>query len=1354
MSKYQDYFDIDPKYFPCVDDSALRAGVDWMAFFPHETFAKLLVLTERILARQDKTSLWIEGAYGTGKSYAVWALKNILECPDRDLETYFERHPSKLGNDLLTKLKGHKAGMIVVAHRYASSSIRGDRDLICAVQESVRRALDAAKLGYKGENTLRESAVAWIENATHKAFFDTLLKSETYRHSFHGKSADDVLAQLKGGGDVHDLMEAIFTLASNEGVTALDTDMKRLIAWIEDVIVQNKLKALVLVWDEFSEYFKNNAHSLTEFQNLASVCTNKPFYLVIVTHESGSLFNEQNPDWKKLRDRFHRTEIALPENIAFDLMAHALVKKEPAKAEWENKADHLNSRMTEARKKVADATGVKEDVLRKLLPLHPMAALLLKHIAKSFKSNQRSMFDFIKNGADDKEVKAFQWFISKYGPYDSDPLLTVDHLWNFFYERGKDDLAPDIRAVLDSLPRAEGRLMEDEKRVLKTVLVMQAVGQKLGSSVELFRTTAANLALAFEGTVLESSAVNIANKLVRDEILFDKPFGGGRTMFAAVTVAGDAEQLEKDREFFRNNSKTGVLIAQGGLVEVLPLTPAQRLRWKIKAVTVDDFTRETNLMRSENAKWRMKAVIGFAKDNAERDALRILMKDAAEKEEYKDILFIDAMRTPLGTRFAEYVDYMANHKYHQGKDNALATDMQTKGRALLTDWRDDIYKGAFVFYNNVGKPPETIPDGQAALKELTAAALRKYPLGLDGFSGREMLFGLAKKTDVEKGIKALSLQVGAAGEKEKKAIVDAASPKLEGMTHVFIRDQFEANGRVAVLDIFHELMDIGFMPANLYGYLTGTLLKDYADAKYRWSDGQAAETMTVEKLAEAIAEAIKHVETPMRNYREKFIVLMTPEEKAFNSLTAKVFGLNEANCVSVEQTSRLVSSKMKELAYPLWVLESSTSVPTVVGKYLLLVNPQGMKQSDISAEIGKVALTDATLEDRLVALVTKANVMNGMRTFLDAFEVGKAVALAKAIGAEADLLTDVKSKFDSSEALWLWDRATGEDRIYDLILDYEVVEASNAVNPPARSLKDCYSCWRDRLKFVKMPWEALKTEFPTSGRLFDALRDIAQNGSLMSEKRRAFLDDLRANTVEIKSLFNDATKHFKSVYHSYLSGLGDADVARVSGALKNGLFVCEKSEAYRCVNDTVEEIKKNQHKTRLRQKWQDKTGSKTPREWAQHYKTPILCLAPDYCEARKAFDTLNRANPEEAEIRAAEDWLERAVWLADLSDRAKRNEAFVRHVIGRYAPLLPCVDKVRDLLSERLTSEPFDWFPSPEAKAVLEREAMKRYEAGGSDSVAKKIDLMDDATLKAWLKKLVKDNMTVGIEIIGEGHDD
>lgn len=97
---------------------------------------------------------------------------------------------------------------------------------------------------------------------------------------------------------------------------------------------------------------------------------------------------------------------------------------------------------------VMKVTEVKSDsIMRHLLPIHPMAALVLKNIATAFQSNQRSMFDFIKTPKD-LNIHAFQWFIQNTSPVSERPLLTVDMLWNFFYENGKDYLTSDIGTSL------------------------------------------------------------------------------------------------------------------------------------------------------------------------------------------------------------------------------------------------------------------------------------------------------------------------------------------------------------------------------------------------------------------------------------------------------------------------------------------------------------------------------------------------------------------------------------------------------------------------------------------------------------------------------------------------------------------------------------------------------------------------------------------------------------------------------------------------------------------------------------------------------------------------------------------
>ena len=69
---YRDYFNIDPKYYAAVTADLIESGmVSWKSFYPHETFVKLLEKTHTVLSGKDPRSLWVEGAYGTGKSHAA-----------------------------------------------------------------------------------------------------------------------------------------------------------------------------------------------------------------------------------------------------------------------------------------------------------------------------------------------------------------------------------------------------------------------------------------------------------------------------------------------------------------------------------------------------------------------------------------------------------------------------------------------------------------------------------------------------------------------------------------------------------------------------------------------------------------------------------------------------------------------------------------------------------------------------------------------------------------------------------------------------------------------------------------------------------------------------------------------------------------------------------------------------------------------------------------------------------------------------------------------------------------------------------------------------------------------------------
>lgn len=1380
MNKYSEYFEIDEGYWPEINPSSIKDPANkWEKTFPHKTFIDLLKATERMLARatnSDKKGIWIEGAYGTGKSRIAWTLKNLLDCSADELKAYFAEYDAlKAEPDLRDKFLGHKKGKIVTAYRYASGGIDGDRALIMAVYESVTKALRDAGVTYKGENTLRGGVAAWLSDEVNKAFFNTLITLPKYRGlgSFAGKSADDIIALLKNyNANVDALMSDILALADNRGITALSTNMDDLIAWLTDVIDKNGLKAIVLVWDEFSAYFKKNRTSLDEFQKLAELSNLKPFYLMIVTHMSGSIFSETDQTGKIVRDRFIRKEIELPDSIAFELIKHALKVKDAAADDiWDGLADDLNSRMPISREAVRKAVWkdsvAGDDVLKGILPLHPLAALLLKNISSAFASNQRSMFNFIKN-AETENLQAFQWFIDTYSP-DNGDILSIDFLWNFFYEKGTDEYGTGvgrsnldymIRTILDTFPKNESRLLAEEKRVLKTILMMQAISQKLGDGVGLFLTTKQNINLAFEGTDLEGGrAINLADKLVRDGILYPKPMGNGNFQYAAAAVSGDQEQIDGIKKRIVSETKTASLVSGGDLVSAFSLSPALRFRYEVTPVTVENLPFTINKITNEPSTYKFRAVLSFARSDEEQNKIRELIKGAMKDDRYKDIVFIDTSSTVLGQeRFEQWVDCAANEEYWRNKDGKLADEMSRKAKAILEDWRTDVANGSFTVYSAYSKTGDPYGSASSALIALSNTVIRKYPLSFDNANTTEVMWSSSSLLkSVTCGIKEIygnPVPVSALDLLKQEPL-----KKLKKKIDDLIKTTFERDGRIAIGDVFDELMEHGFMPCNLYALLTGFLLKEYATDTYRYSDGETGDKMSIEKLAEIVGEYIKHKNTPILRYKEKFIEVMTKEQMAFMEFTKVVFGIPDN--ISVEQAAVRIRSKLKEIGYPIWCFKEidTYGLEDFIDKLAILANPNngGDNVTKIAATIGRMSLQTPTAAGNLATLLAKenGNGVKAMKEFLSCFENGDVLTLATEINAQ-DVLLDVKRQVGSGEALWLWDQETGEDEIRKLITDYKIVAASNHINTKTTSLSACLQEWREKVKFIKIPFLALVTEVPALKMFLQILRDIVANGELPYDKRETFLGELENNINVFTDFFTSKTDVFKSVYSFHLTGFSDSEINVLYSKLPMNMFSAEKSECEKNVAALAEKIRGDQEKYKLHQLWEQNTFSRSPKEWSYNNRTPVLALVPAnlQSDARRVFDAINRNNPEDTDVKFALEFLQtKAAFLSDLSDKAKVDRAFMRDIIGRFIAVLPDVDKVRSHLEAVVPSEHYEWYGNPTILREVEKFAQARYNQGGSEKVLERIENMDAQKAKEYLKRLIKDNMNVGIEIMSEEGD-
>jgi hypothetical protein len=1243
--------------------------------------------------------------------------------------------------------------------------------LIIVIQELIAKSVASAGLEYKGENTLKQSILKWLEDSRNKTLFAGYVDKE-YKDLFGGWSADEIIEKLQKSDSSTDLVGKINTMASEIGITALKIDMDGLIAYIKDIISGNKLKALVFVLDEFSEFFQNNRGRLTDFQKLVEICGEVPFYLMVVAHQMGSYFHEKDTDAKKIKDRFLPCEIAMPDNIAFDLMRDALKIKPEAQADWENKLDDLQDFTKKSRKAVSDCTGISEDVLKGVLPLHPMSALLLKHISSAFESNQRSMFDFIKN---DGDYKAFQWFIDNHGPLDgTSALLTVDMLWDFFYETGRDNLALPIRNILDTYKKAEQhKLVSEERQVLKTILIMQAVSTHLNDAIPLFIANEQNLYLCFEGTDYEHQAAAIAEKLVREEVLYKKPLGGNKFCYATTVMAGDAAELDKKKKDIIEKLRTQDLCIED-MTRVFNLTAPLKMRYDLTFVAYDDITLKTNRLINEEDSTGFHAIVGVAKDDNEAILLRKMMQDKIVNvvPENKNIIFIDTTPTPFGTDSIEqYAEYMAGSEIQRGKDNAAADDMLRKGKMVAGSWGNRIYNGQIIIYSKSNPQGERYNNWQQALIGLRDLVKAKYPHVLEytpGLSEVTLQSG-SKQQWVEAGLVEKSGGLTASAEK----IVSAARKDAEywnsdpystlgiikNALDKKIKDELETNSKIAIKDILQFLCDeFGFVPSNLYAFVTGFLLKEYANETYRLSDEANNEKMSVDKMKEIIDEGYKQFYAPSSRYRDKFIRIMSHEEQLFCGLISDVFDIPENQCGSVEDTIKRVRIKAKSFGLPFWVLKERASGIEVdfITEFIKLLNPeQGTNTSTVSGNIGKMVENDETLVSKLKNLIKPENFDLAIISYLTFFEDGKLLDLAKEIRVTDDkVVSDIKRHFgDDSEGLWLWNKETGEGQIRKVIREYEFVKKSNELLVmDNQSVNEALSAWREKLKFVKISHEAAK-EKPEYSSFIPMLYNVAKGFG--DNIIKDFYDVLVQHGYDIVDFLSSDKEVFAKACALYLRGLSEQDIYEIYKNIPNNCFVISKQDYLIEIDRIVDDYKSNLAKMQLRSLWKEKTGTDYPYQWATKYQTPLLACVPTnkWSDYKRAFSAVNLKNPEDSDVKFALEFLTANPIWDDITNQEKIDKAFVMAILGRYKTILTDLNEVRRYLIDHSQVSPYDWSGHLEINRLIKELAQSKYSKEPMERVMRRIDSMDGDKLKRYLKRLVKDNMTVGIEILEDGEE-
>lgn len=1382
--KYNNYFNIDDAYFPCIDDSAIKAGAKWEITYPHETFIKLLKAATMMLSGSTKRALWIYGAYGTGKSQCAYALRKILEVPTQELEQYWNSYENLKKNnpELLVNIKSYKSRGILTAWRYASGSILTPQQLFLAIQESISKALDEKHFAYKGSNTLRQSVLAWLNDPTHSAFIDDNLRLKAeYRELFSQSNSQEIISALKDNNrDVSGLMGNIFTLAANEGITALNFTADSLREWILDVIKGNNNLKIVFIWDEFSDYFRNNRNSLGEFQKIVSICQEAPFYFVIITHPASSL-TLNDDSWKIVQQRFEKIEINLPDNIAFELISHAFSLKDAVKEDcselsenWLKLKNDFQVSLPDTFNAVMKAAKIKDpNVIKNILPLHPMAAFVLKHIASAFQSNQRSIFDFIKTpGGEKSELRAFQWFIANTGPFDQRPLLTIDMLWEFFYEKGKDYLSHDIRLILDIFSQYK-TLSSEEQIVLKTILIMQALYQRLGGAVPLLAPTSQNLRYAFDGDnpKLRNKCNVIAETLVEKKILIQKL--GDNKMYSAAVLAGDNERINEHKREIDAKTTTSALVSQCGdeLINALNLTPALKLRYIIHPAALSNFKIIIDKIKvSSSPRWKFTAILALAKDDLEAREFRKKIIQAVNIKDCRDIVIIDALSSYLGFEDLDrYINYSAMAVYYNlNHNNEEARINAEKARQVLErDWARKIHNGPIIIYSDSNPDGERISRNETLRVILETYVLRRFPYILD--FAPKITESQLKSSQLKQAAK---LGMGAQKNYGVMAGIDKNilgkvwdnpnylnDPELADehiviigkAVNQIINESFNKNGSVSIGKIYDMLENkFGFSISNLSAFIAGFFLRAYKSEPFRLlTEKNHSEILTPDKLSDMIANY-------MLRRIDSCILKHAKEEQDFYALTSDVWGIPYQDIISSPplKLSEMLKEKMRMLKFPLWCLEyvDEGGVFDLVNKYIAIVRTPEIS-SELFIETGRKAALNPSVNGSLKNLLTLEKCRKGMIIFLQNIDDGQLLHIdASNDTSESELISHIENMLNLEQSLY-WSKETAINEIRKLIIDYEFVKTANdLMSLNVHSRGEALRVLREYTDFSGCSHDDALKKFPELKTFLNFLKYNSTHSEIRHEILNDFIRNVKTHKEAARNFLGDSQALFNEIYSSYLEGFNDEERKAVKNSVNEKLFLMSSIQARFKIKEVAGGFRKAHKHSKLLALWRTLTDSTNPREWSEKFSMPILCCidAEIYTQARKIFDLLNLNYLSEKEIDEAADLItalkNKGLFIA-IKNAGFRERHFMTRIIGEYSEVFDNIEEVQAELIKTGIS-PYDWDNNPEIHNKISDMAREKYESYGSSKVLHKIDAMNEQELRNIIKYLVSHDAVLGMKIL------
>ena len=649
--KHKDLIDIRSDYRPVFTLGLEDSERNWKLFIPHQNFFEFLnKVLDLVEGRSKRTSLWLQGSYGVGKSHACSVIAHLLFDSWEDIRDYVERefYNSQIAARIKNLRQNHR---LIPVYLIGTGDVPSLEYLGFYVKSHIKKNLEKLDINSPLLGTEVELLINLVEKEDENQILKEIPEYET---------KEALLRDLKKFPPDNVALKKTYEYFAEKGIH-VSKSFEEWIRKVVDLVKEWNYSGILLIWDEFTQILDTGFAYIEKLQNL--LAENPDLYLIVVSHRMADFYKSQVSEetYRKVSDRFVHHKLELSEITVFHILKRALVKKDYH--EWKEVAKSKFLEISSFIEKIPyffEGQKPKVEDIKELYPLHPYTVLIATHVAEKFFSSGRSIFGFLFD-----ERGALKDFLEK--DVEAEPFLTVDSLWDYFFEQLKDqdygDFARDIINYYFNNEEKVRDLGSDYLKVFKTMLILNLLYKSADFPQIHLHPTKENIILAYAGTPLIRNIEEILERIHTEGVLQRSP----DEKYLVLSSSLPQEELKNEEWKLKERyNRVSKIIEEFALRDyLLKEFEKDELRKRELIIVLPDESYKHKL----SSGWKLQIVLGFYQTQAEREKYKEIFKKGSE--ERKDAVFIIWDEEFGEDKLSEWIRWKAreivarNHNFHQ-----------------------------------------------------------------------------------------------------------------------------------------------------------------------------------------------------------------------------------------------------------------------------------------------------------------------------------------------------------------------------------------------------------------------------------------------------------------------------------------------------------------------------------------------------------------------------------------------------------------------------------------------------------------------------------------------------------------